>query len=299
MLTGIKSAGRVSFRQTRPECGALPFIFRWLVDHASLAWLTASHWTRGQFGRKLFAVKSDVAEIADGIYRLSTFIPDIAPPAGFTFNQFLITAAEPLLFHCGPRRMFPLVSAALSSIIPIGRLRWISFGHVESDECGAMNLWLEAAPEAQVVFNPLGCMVSLNDLADRPPRPVSDDEVLELGGKRVRIIATPHVPHGWEAQVLYEETTRTLFCGDLFAHVGNGPAVVAEDIVSLAMAGEEMFHSTSIGPATAPTIRRLAPLHPERLALMHGSSFEGNATDQLERLAYAYAAMIERAPATA
>lgn len=100
MLTGIKSAGRVSFRQTRPECGALPFIFRWLVDHASLAWLTASHWTRGQFGRKLFAVKTDVAEIADGIYRLSTFIPDIAPPAGFTFNQFLITAAEPLLFHC-------------------------------------------------------------------------------------------------------------------------------------------------------------------------------------------------------
>jgi flavorubredoxin len=216
-------------------------------------------------------METQVAQIADGIFRLSTFIPDIAPPAGFTFNQFLIVADEPLLFHCGPRRMFPLVCAAVSTIMPIDKLRWISFGHVESDECGAMNQWLEAAPNAQVVFNPLGCMVSLNDLADRPPRPVGDEEVLDLGGKRVRIIATPHVPHGWEAQVLYEETTRTLFCGDLFAHVGDGPAMVDTDIVASAVAGEEMFHSTSIGPATASTIRRLAALHPQRLALMHGS----------------------------
>jgi flavorubredoxin len=160
-----------------------------------------------------------------------------------------------------------------------------------------MNLWLEAAPQSQVVFNPLGCMVSLNDLADRPPRPVTDDEALDLGGKRVRIIATPHVPHGWEAQVLYEETTRTLFCGDLFAHVGNGPSLVETDLLPMAMAGEEMFHSTSIGPATAPTIRRLAELRPERLALMHGSSFEGDASGQLERLAGAYEALIESAAA--
>jgi flavorubredoxin len=239
-------------------------------------------------------METQVAQIADGIYRLSTFIPDIAPPAGFTFNQFLIAAAEPLLFHCGPRRMFPLVSAAVSTIIPIEKLRWISFGHVESDECGAMNQWLEAAPNAEVLFNPLGCMVSLNDLADRPPRPVSDDEVLDLGGKRVRIIATPHVPHGWEAQVLYEETTGTLFCGDLFAHVGNGPALVDTDIVRLAEEGENMFHSTSIGPATAPTIRRLADLHPRRLALMHGSSFEGDAGEQLEGLANAYQRMMQQ-----
>lgn len=244
-------------------------------------------------------MKTEVAPIADGIFRLSTFVPDIAPPAGFTFNQFLITAEQPLLFHCGPRRMFPLVSAAVSTIMPVDQLRWISFGHVESDECGAMNLWLEAAPDAQVVFNPLGCMVSLNDLADRPPRAVGDDEVIDLGGKRVRIIATPHVPHGWEAQVLYEETTGTLFCGDLFAHVGNGPSVVDTDIVGPAMAGEEMFHSTSVGPATAPTIRRLAELHPARLALMHGSSFEGNATEQLERLADAYEQLIVRVPQTA
>lgn len=233
-------------------------------------------------------METDIARIADGIYRLSTFVPEIAPPAGFTFNQFLIMAEEPLLFHCGPRGMFPLVSAALSSVLPVENLRWISFGHVESDECGAMNLWLAAAPDAQVVFNPLGCMVSLNDLADRPPRPITDDEVLDLGGKRARIIATPHVPHGWEAQVLYEETTSTLFCGDLFTHLGNGPPLIAEDIVGPAMIAEDAFHATSIGPATAPTIRRLAQLKPQRLALMHGSSFEGDAANELERLADAY-----------
>lgn len=241
-------------------------------------------------------MQTDVAEIADGIFRLSTFVPDIAPPDGFTFNQFLITAREPLLFHTGPRRMFPLVSAAVSTIMPVHDLRWISFGHVESDECGAMNLWLDAAPGAQILFNPLGCMVSLNDLADRPPRPVGDDERLDLGGKKVRLIATPHVPHGWEAQVLFEETTGTLFCGDLFAHVGNGPAIVDTDIVGQAMASEDIFHSTSIGQATAPTIRRLAELKPRRLALMHGSSFEGDASDQLTRLAEGYEHLIARVP---
>lgn len=243
-------------------------------------------------------MRTEVASIADGIFRLSTFVPDIAPPAGFTFNQFLIIADEPLLFHCGPRAMFPLVSAAVSTIMPVEKLRWISFGHVESDECGAMNLWLEAAPEAQIVFNPVGCMVSLNDLADRPPRPVGDDEVLELGGKRARIIATPHVPHGWEAQVLYEEITGTLFCGDLFTHLGNGPALVDGDMVGPAMIAEEAFHATSIGQATVPTIRRLAELKPYRLALMHGSSFEGDAAEQLVRLADAYANLINRMPAT-
>jgi flavorubredoxin len=236
-------------------------------------------------------MKTEVAEIASGIFRLSTFAPDIAPPAGFTFNQFLIIADEPMLFHCGGRGMFPLVSGAVSKIIPLDRLRWISFGHVESDECGSMNLWLEAAPHAEVVFNPLGCMVSLNDLADRPPRPVSDEEVIDLGGKRVRIIATPHVPHGWEAQVLFEEATKTLFCGDLFTHFGNGPPVTRQSIVGPAVAAEEAFHPTSIGLATAPTIRRLAELQPARLALMHGSSFEGDAAGELVRLADAYERM--------
>jgi flavorubredoxin len=236
-------------------------------------------------------------EIAPGIFRLSTYVPEIAPPAGFTFNQFLIVADQPLLFHTGPRQMFPLVSAAVANIVPLDQLRWISFGHVESDECGAMNQWLAAAPNAEVLFNPLGCMVSLNDLADRPPRSIGDNEVLDLGGKRVRIIATPHVPHGWEAQVLYEETTATLLCGDLFTHVGNGDPLTQADIVTPAMAAEEMFHATSIGPFTAPTIRRLAELKPRTLGLMHGSSYQGDGAGQLNRLADAYEGLVRAAEA--
>jgi flavorubredoxin len=228
-------------------------------------------------------------EIAEGIFRLSTHVPEIAPPAGFSFNQFLILADQPLLFHCGPRGMFPLVSAAVARLVPVDTLRWISFGHVESDECGSMNQWLAAAPRAQVLFNPLGCMVSLDDLADRPPRPLPDGELLDLGGKRVRLIATPHVPHGWEAQVLFEETTGTLFCGDLFTHVGDTPPVTRDDIVAPAMAAEDMFGATSLGPATAPTIRKLAELAPARLAVMHGASFEGDAAGALRALADRYA----------
>ena len=255
--------------------------------------LVGTIWTFVSNRRSLPAMKTEVAEISDGIFRLSTFVPEIAPPAGFTFNQFLIAADEPLLFHCGPRGMFGSVCAALSAIMPVKQLRWISFGHVEADECGAMNLWLEAAPQAQVLFNPLGCMVSLNDLADRTPRPVGDEDLLNLGNRRVQIIATPHVPHGWEAQVMYEQTTETLFCGDLFTHLGNGPALVKSDLVGPAMIAEEAFHATSIGPATASTIRRLGQLHPRVLALMHGSSFEGDGTQQLEHLADAYDRLLE------
>ncbi|MBY8821261.1 MBL fold metallo-hydrolase [Sphingomonas colocasiae] len=233
-------------------------------------------------------METQADEIVPGIYRLSTYLPDIAPPAGFTFNQFLIVADEPLLYHCGPRSLFPLVSAAVASILPVERLRWISFGHIEADECGAMNLWLSAAPHAQVVYSPLGCDVSVNDLADRPPRPLADGEVLDLGGKRVRLIATPHVPHGWEAQALYEEVTGTLFCGDLFSHVGNGAPLVEEDIVPAAMAAEDLFAATSLGPQTAPTLRRLAELSPAVLALMHGSSFRGDGAGALQRLADRY-----------
>src|ERR1700739_2599847 len=180
-----------------------------------------------------------VDEIADGIYRISTWIPDIAPPAGFTFNQFLIDADEPLLFHTGQRAMFALVSEAVSRVLPIDRMRWITFGHVEADECGSMQQWVGAAPHAEVAHGALGCMVSLNDLADRPPRPMSDGEVLDLGGKRVIHLDTPHVPHNWEARLLFEETTKTLLCGDLFTHVGRGPASTSDDIVEPAMAAED------------------------------------------------------------
>lgn len=226
-----------------------------------------------------------IDKIADGIYRISTLVPEIAAPAGFGFNQFLVMADEPLIFHCGMRGHFPGVSAAVETIMPIERLKWLSFGHVEADECGAMNAWLAAAPRAQVVHGITACMVSLNDLADRPPRALADGEMLDLGGKRVRWIDTPHVPHAWESGLMFEETTSTLFCGDLFTHAGDGPPLTTVDITPAAIATEEAFHSVSLGPTLAPTVRALKRLEAKRLATMHGSCFEGDCNRALDALA--------------
>jgi flavorubredoxin len=226
-----------------------------------------------------------VDEISAGVYRLSTWIADVVPPAGFTFNQFLIDADEPMLFHCGHRMLFPLVSAAVAKVMPLERLRWIGFGHVEADECGAMNQWLAAAPRAQVVHGQLGCMVSLNDLADRPPRALDEGETLDLGGKRMRWIGTPHVPHGWEAGAFYEETDGVLFCGDLLSHVGEGPAITASDVLGPAVEAEKAFGAMTMAPATADILEALAGLAPSRLAIMHGSSFEGDGAAALRGLA--------------
>jgi flavorubredoxin len=214
-------------------------------------------------------------EIAERIYRLSTFVADIGP-TGFTFNQFLIDAEQPLLFHTGPRAMFDSVSRAVASLIPLDRIAWITFGHLEGDECGAMNQWLTAAPRAEIAHTVVGCMTSIADMADRPPRPLHDGEVLHLGGKQVRSIDTPHVPHGWDAHVLFEETTQTLLCGDILTQVGNGPALTAGDIIAAAGQAEDMFGATCLTPNTGPTIRRLAELRPQTLAIMHGSSFNGD-----------------------
>jgi flavorubredoxin len=236
-------------------------------------------------------MQTDAHEIADGIYRLSTCVPGVAP-GGFTFNQFLVDADEPLLFHTGPRRMFPLVSQAIGRIVPLERLRWITFGHVEADECGAMNAFLAAAPHAQVAHGAVGCMVSLEDLCDRPPRSLADGEVIDLGGKRIRHIDTPHVPHNWEARVLFEEITGTLFCGDLFTHAGDGPPLTDADIVAPALQAEALFHATALAPATGLSIRRLALLEPRVLALMHGSSTRNRCKESLLQLADAYDEMI-------
>ncbi len=181
--------------------------------------------------------------------------------------------------------MFPAVSEAIASVMPLDRLRWIMFGHLESDECGAMNLFLEAAPNAQVAHTAIGCMVSIDDLADRPPVPIGPDGSFDLGGRRIRSIDTPHVPHGWDAHVIYEETTGTLFCGDLLTQVGDGPALTGNDLVGAAIEAEDMFGASCLTPQTAPTIRRLAELDPATLAIMHGSSYDGQANDALLALA--------------
>jgi flavorubredoxin len=230
---------------------------------------------------------TDVNEIADGIYRISTFVPEVGP-TGFTFNQFLVDAEEPLLFHTGARGMFPLVSEAIATVTPVERLRWIMFGHFEADECGAMNQFLAAAPNAQVAHGALGCMVSIDDQADRAPRPLAADEVIDLGGKRIRNLDTPHVPHGWDAHSIIEETTNTLFCGDLMSQVGQGPAITGDDLLPAAAQAEDMFQSTCLTPQTARSIRAMADLAPARLAIMHGSSFEGDCAVALQGLADDY-----------
>ena len=232
-----------------------------------------------------------VDEIAEDIYRISTWIPDVSPD-GFTFNQFLVAAEEPLLFHTGPRGMFPLVAEAVATVLPVESLRWITFGHIESDECGSMNMWLAAAPHSQVAHGALGCDISLDDLCDRPPRALGDGEVVDVGGKRLRQISTPHVPHGWEAQVLFEETTSTLLCGDLFSQVGAGPALTTEDVVEPAVVAERMFHAASLAPHTADLLRELGDLEPATLAIMHGSSYAGDGRRALHDLAAEYETLL-------
>ncbi|MEI9404832.1 MBL fold metallo-hydrolase [Mesorhizobium argentiipisi] len=234
-------------------------------------------------------METKIDEIAEGIYRLSTYVPDIAPPVGFTFNQFLVIGDEPLMFHTGPRKMFALNRDALARIIPPERLRWIGFGHFESDECGAMNEWLSVAPQATAAHGQTGVYVSLNDFADRAPRVLKDGEVIDIGGgKRVRFIDTPHTPHGWDAGVMYEESTGTLLCGDLFTQLGNDRALTDGDVVGPAIAAEDLFKYSALNPGMGTTIRELAKLAPRTLALMHGPSFSGDGAAALRALADDY-----------
>ena len=231
-------------------------------------------------------METKVDEIAEQIYRISTFVPE----AGLVFNQFVIVDDQPLVFHTGMRALFPLVAEAAATVVPIERIRWITFGHYEADECGAMNQWLAASPGAEIAHTAVGVMVSVGDQADRPPRMLADGEVIDLGSKRVRHLTTPHVPHGWDAGLLYEETTGTLFAGDLFTAPGVWPATTDGDIVGPALEGEDAFGATCLTAATAPTMRRLADLEPSTLALMHGPTHTGDGAMALRDLADAYEA---------
>ena len=238
-----------------------------------------------------------ITEIAPNLFRISSFAPQIAPPAGLTYNQFLVMGDEPLLFHLGHRKAFADTAAAVARILPLEKLRWLSFGHVEADECGAMNEFLVAAPHAQIVHGLLGTRLSINDLADRPARALPDNETLEIGGARLRFLSTPHIPHGWEAGVLFEETSSTLLCGDLFTHTGDGPPLTEGDIVGPAEATEEALHFSSLTPTTGGVLRQLAVLEPATLALMHGSSFRGDGGATLRRLAERYDDLVQAARA--
>ena len=223
-------------------------------------------------------METRIDEVASDVFRVSTFIPD----ANIVMNQFVVRADEPLLFHTGYRALFPLVSDAVARVMPVEQLRWITFGHVEADECGAMNQFLAAAPKAQVAHGAMACMVQVNDLADRAPRPLGSDEVIDLGGKRVRNIDTPHIPHGWDAHVMFEETTGTLFCGDLFTRFGESePTTRRRPRRGRARRLRQFGAPTALMPTTAPAIRGLADLGVKTLALMHGPSYQGDCAKQL------------------
>jgi flavorubredoxin len=189
------------------------------------------------------------------------------------------------------RALFPAVREAVEKVMPVSRLRWIAFAHLEADECGAVNEFL-AAPDAQVAHGALGCLLSLDDQCLRPPRPLQEGEGLQLGGatlaRRVIEIATPHVPHNWESHMFFEQETGTLFCGDLLTQLGDGPPVTSKDILGAAIAAEETVHQTSLGPAVPATYRRLADLGPRQLAIMHGSSYAGDCPALLRAMADVY-----------
>ena len=230
-------------------------------------------------------METRVAEVADGIHQLCTHIPEI----NLGINQYLVTGDEPLLFHTGMQSLFPLVSKAAAEVIPLDSLRWISFGHYEADESGSMNAWLEVAPQATVTQGQIGCMLSIGDQAIRPPRPMNDGEVLDLGGHRLRWLDTPHVPHSWDAGTMFDETTGTLFCGDLFTAFREYDATTdAEDVLlDPALAGEEKdgWSSWSLRPGSGDQVRRMADLGVRTLAPMHAPAFTGDCATPLRRLA--------------
>lgn len=228
-----------------------------------------------------------VTEIAADIYRISTFAPDY----GIQFNQFLVKDDEPFLMHTGFKKMFATTRDAVASVLDPARLRWIGFSHFESDECGALNEWLATAPLAQAVCSFVGAMVSVNDFAVRPARALADDEVLQTGQHRLRFLATPHVPHGWDAGLFFEETSRTLLCSDLFFQPGDPEPSTTADIVGRVRDAIVEGQSSPLAkdmpytPYTDATLQRLAGLKPRTLAAMHGSSFSGDGERALRDLA--------------
>ena len=228
---------------------------------------------------------TNVHEIAAGIFRINTPIQIPGGPE-FNFNQYLIADDEPLLFHTGPKRMFPLVAEAIGAVLPLSGLRHAAFSHYEADECGSLNDFLAAAPQAQAVCGRIGAMVSVNDVAARPPRALADGEVLAIGRHKLKWFDTPHVPHGWECGFMMETETKTLLCGDLFTQGGSGATPVTDaDILEPSEAFRLQMDYYSHAPHTAATLERLASEAPRTLACMHGSAWRGDGAALLRALA--------------
>jgi flavorubredoxin len=228
-------------------------------------------------------MSTTIDEIADGLFRINT--PSTVVPGGFSFNQYLVRDDEPLLFHTGLRALFPQVRDAIAKVLPLRTLRYVSFGHVEADECGSLNQFLAAAPHAQPLCGTLAAMVSIGDLADRPPVALADGESKTLGRYSVRWIDAPHVPHAWENGFLHIPELHALLCGDLFTQPGaEHPPLVDGDILGPSEAMRGQLDYFAHGPSTAPVLTRLAALEPRLLACMHGSAWRGDGAALLTEL---------------
>jgi flavorubredoxin len=238
--------------------------------------------------RRLYNSKMfNISEIAPDIYRISVFVPQI----NLAFNHFLVRDDEPLLFHAGLRGMFPLLREAVAKVIDPATIRYVGFSHFESDECGGLNEWLELAPQSQAVCGLVGAMVSVNDFAVRPPRALTRDETLTTGKHRFRFLPTPHLPHGWDAGLLFEETSKTLFCSDLFVQGGDREPLATSAFIErcredlIAGEGGPFAGATPYTHHTGAILRNLASYQPQTLAVMHGSSYSGNGGQALTELA--------------
>lgn len=231
-------------------------------------------------------MNSTVTEIAADVYRISTFHPEY----GIQFNQFLVKDDEPFLMHTGFKKMFPITRDAVATVLDPSKVRWIGFSHFEPDECGAMNEWLAVAPQAQPVCSVVGNMVMMADFAERPARALNDGEVFSTGKRRLQFLASPHFPHGWDAGLFFEETERTLFCSDLFFQPADPKPLTESSLVEQARetikAGmaSPLAHDMPYTPYTDQTFQRLADLSPRTLAIMHGSSFSGDAGPEIREL---------------
>jgi flavorubredoxin len=235
-----------------------------------------------------------IDEIAPDVFRLSTYVPE----ANLRFGQFLVRDDEPLLFETGMRSLFPVVRDAVAKLVDPAAVRWVAFSHFEADECGSLNDWLDIAPRAQAACSVVGALVNVDDFARRPARPLADGEVLMTGRRRFRFLHTPHVPHCWDAGMLFEETEGTLFCTDLLHQNGDRPALGGEELLGLS---RESLVEYQRGPLadylpytrlTAPTLERLAVLEPRTLATMHGSVFRGDGAKALRDLGQVYAEVL-------
>jgi flavorubredoxin len=228
-----------------------------------------------------------VTEIASNVYRISIYVEQF----DLQFNHFLVKDDEPLLYHAGMRGMFPDLHEAVAKLINPSQLRWISWSHFEVDECGGLNHWLDVAPSAQAACSIVGALVNLNDFADRPPRGLEKGEVLTTGQYSFRLLPTPHLPHGWDAGMLFEETQKILFCSDLFHQVGKVEPLIESDAVlersraaMISYQGGPLMDYVPYTHNTKLFLNELADLKPETLAIMHGSSFKGNGERLLQEL---------------